>query len=95
MSSTPWHKKLHWRILAGLALGIIYGVAAAVAGWVDFTADWISPFGTIFVNLLKLIAVPLVLSSLVCGVWWTISLSPISKNLKAVYSILWKTNTRH
>ena len=38
------------------------------AGWVDFTADWISPFGTIFVNLLKLIAVPLVLSSLVCGV---------------------------
>ena len=68
MSSTPWHKKLHWRILAGLALGIIYGVAAAVAGWVDFTADWISPFGTIFVNLLKLIAVPLVLSSLVCGV---------------------------
>ena len=68
MSSTAWHKKLHWRILAGLALGIIYGVAAAAAGWVDFTADWISPFGTIFVNLLKLIAVPLVLASLVCGV---------------------------
>ena len=68
MSGTPWHKKLHWRILAGLVLGIIYGVAAAAAGWVDFTADWISPFGTIFVNLLKLIAIPLVLSSLVCGV---------------------------
>ncbi len=68
MSGTPWHKKLHWRILAGLALGIIYGVAAAAAGWVDFTADWISPLGTVFVNLLKLIAVPLVLASLVCGV---------------------------
>ncbi len=60
--------KLHWRILAGLVLGTIYGVAAAAAGWVDFTTDWISPFGTIFVNLLKLIAVPLVLASLVCGV---------------------------
>ena len=60
--------KLHWRILAGLVLGTIYGVAAAAAGWVDFTTAWISPFGTIFVNLLKLIAVPLVLASLVCGV---------------------------
>ena len=60
MGGTPWHKKLHWRILAGLVLGIIYGVTAAAAGWMDFTADWISPFGTIFVNLLKLIAVPLV-----------------------------------
>ena len=38
------------------------GVAAAAVGWVDFTADWISPFGTIFVNLLKLIAVLLLLA---------------------------------
>ncbi len=47
---------------------IIYGVTAAAAGWVDFTSDWIAPVGMIFVNLLKLIAVPLVLASLVCGV---------------------------
>lgn len=68
MSDRPWHSKLHCRILAGLLLGIIYGVTAAAAGWVDFTSDWIAPVGMIFVNLLKLIAVPLVLASLVCGV---------------------------
>ncbi len=34
----------------------------------QFTNHWVSPFGNIFMNLLKLIAVPLVLASLVCGV---------------------------
>lgn len=59
---------LHWRILVGLALGLVYGLLAAAAGWGRFTADWIAPFGTVFINLLKLIAVPLVLTSLVGGV---------------------------
>ena len=63
-----WHKKLHWQIMIGLVLGLIYGVIAAAAGWGDFTADWISPFGQIFLNLLKLIAVPLILASLITGV---------------------------
>ncbi|MDP7011838.1 MAG: dicarboxylate/amino acid:cation symporter [Verrucomicrobiota bacterium] len=36
--------------------------------WGQFTSDWISPFGQIFLNLLKLIAMPLVLTSLICGV---------------------------
>jgi len=64
----PWHKQLHWRIIIGLILGLIYGVVAANQGWVKFTDDWIAPFGRIFMNLLKLIAVPLVLTSLVTGV---------------------------
>ena len=64
----PWFNKLHWKILAGLFLGVIYGVVAAMNGWDQFTSDWITPIGVIFVNLLKLIAVPLVLASLVCGV---------------------------
>lgn len=59
---------LHWKIIIGLILGVFFGAIAAVAGWGPFTQAWISPFGTIFVNLLKLIAVPLVLCSLVSGV---------------------------
>jgi len=63
-----WYKKLHWQILIGLVLGLAYGVVAASAGWAGFTSDWIAPFGTIFLNLLKLIAVPLILATLVVGV---------------------------
>ncbi len=64
----PWYRKLHWQIIVGLILGVLYGALAAASGWGRFTADWISPFGTIFLNGLKLIAVPLVLASLVTGV---------------------------
>jgi proton glutamate symport protein len=64
----PWYRKLHWQIILGLVLGTLYGVAGAHQGWGDFTANWIAPFGKIFLNLLKLIAMPLVLASLVCGV---------------------------
>tara|TARA_Y100001936_G_scaffold226936_1_gene246766 strand:+ start:33 stop:1346 length:1314 start_codon:yes stop_codon:yes gene_type:complete len=68
--------QLHWKIIIGLVLGAIYGVVSSVNGWSDFTEDFISPFGTIFLNLLKLIAVPLVISSLITGV---ASLSDTSK----------------
>jgi Na+/H+-dicarboxylate symporter len=64
----PWYRQLHWQILLGLLLGGIYGVLAARLGWGGFTADWVAPFGTIFLNALKLIAVPLVLASLITGV---------------------------
>lgn len=66
--AAPWYKKLHWQIIIGLVLGLVYGVVAAQVGWGAFTKDWISPFGTIFLNSLKLIAIPLVLASLVTGV---------------------------
>ena len=64
----PWYRQLHWQIIAGLVLGLLFGIAAAAYGWGDFVADWVAPFGTIFINALKLIAVPLVLASLVTGV---------------------------
>ncbi len=64
----PWYRQLHWQIVIGLILGLIYGVLAAVFGWSEFTARWLTPFGTIFINLLKLIAVPLILVSLITGV---------------------------
>ncbi len=63
-----WHKRLHWRIIIGLLAGLVYGIIAALAGWAEFTDDWIVPFGTIFMNSLKFIGVPLVLGSLVTGV---------------------------
>ena len=63
-----WYRQLHWQILIGMALRAMFGIVAAQQGWGGFTSDWIAPIGKIFVNLLKLIAVPLVLTSLVCGV---------------------------
>ena len=66
---------LHWKIIVGMALGVVYGLIASNMGWVDFTDKWIKPWGIIFVNFLKLIAVPLVFASLVKGV---ASLSDIS-----------------
>lgn len=71
-----WYKELHWQIVIGLALGLLYGVIAAASGWVEFTEDWVAPFGTIFLNLLKLIAVPLIIASLITGV---ASLSDLKK----------------
>ena len=59
-----------------MVLGVLYGLLASKMGWVDFTNDWIKPWGKIFINLLKLIAVPLVFASLIKGVS---SLSDISK----------------
>jgi len=59
---------LHWQIIIGLTLGLVYGIIAASNGWGSFTSDWIAPFGTVFMSLLKLIAVPLVLASLITGV---------------------------
>ncbi len=64
----PWFRKRHWQILAGILLGLAYGVASVELGWHDFTADWVAPWGVIFLNLLKIIAVPLVVLSLVAGV---------------------------
>lgn len=63
-----WYKKLHWQIVIGLFLGLIWGLLSSIIGWNEFTSEFIKPFGTIFVKLLKLIAVPLVLASLVAGV---------------------------
>lgn len=68
--------KLHWQILIGLAAGVAYGIFAALNQMGDFTSDWVTPFGTLFVNLLKLIAMPLVFASLVTGI---ASLADVSK----------------
>ena len=51
-----------------MALGIIWAILSGMYGMNKFTADWIDPFGKIFINCLKFIAVPLVLFSIVTGV---------------------------
>ncbi|WP_339699972.1 dicarboxylate/amino acid:cation symporter [uncultured Marixanthomonas sp.] len=60
---------LHWQILLGMALGVVFALLLTNFGWgPGFIEDWIKPFGTIFINALKLIAVPLILASLIKGV---------------------------
>ncbi len=67
---------LHVKIVIGLVLGIIYAFVSSAMGWNEFTINWIDPFGAIFIRLLKFIAVPLVLFSIISGI---ASLSDISK----------------
>lgn len=68
---------LHTKIIIGLVLGLLTGLLSVVSGldayWI---VSFVKPIGTIFVNLLKMIAVPLVLASLIVGV---ASLNDVSK----------------
>lgn len=59
---------LHWKIIIGLVLGVIFAFVSSALGWSEFTINWIDPWGKIFINLLKLIAVPLVLFSIIKGI---------------------------
>ncbi|MGA0818739.1 MAG: dicarboxylate/amino acid:cation symporter, partial [Schleiferiaceae bacterium] len=60
--------KLHHKILLGMGAGLVWAAASAYLGGAQFTQDWIAPLGTLFINALKLIAVPLVLFSIIDGV---------------------------
>lgn len=51
-----------------MVLGVVWALISAKMAWSQFTLDWIAPFGTIFINLLKLIAIPLVLFSVMSGI---------------------------
>ena len=60
---------LHWKILIGMTLGVLFGFfMSTISGGGIFVSNWIKPFGTIFINSLKLIAIPLILASLIKGV---------------------------
>lgn len=66
---------LHWQVIIALVLGVIYAVSVVyyadvndTKAGVQFTADYIAPFGVIFVRVLKLIAVPMVLFSIIAGI---------------------------
>ena len=71
---------LHWQILIGMAAGVIFALLMTNFSWGDeFIADWIKPFGNIFINSLKLIAVPLILASLIKGISDLKDISKLSK----------------
>jgi Na+/H+-dicarboxylate symporter len=59
---------MHIKILLGIGAGTLVGLLAARLGYSGVVLTWFKPLGTVFVNLLKLLAVPLVLVSLVDGV---------------------------
>lgn len=64
------------KIVAGMVAGLVWGLLAVIFEWTVFNEQWIKPFGTIFLNMLKLVAVPLIFVSLVKGM---ASLTDISK----------------
>jgi len=71
---------LHWQILLGMAFGVLFAVLLIQFSWgKQIIVDWIKPFGNIFINLLKLIAVPLILASLIKGVSDLKDISKLSK----------------
>ena len=75
-ANKPWFKRLSlttWIFIA-LALGVVAGLA--LQGTPDIATTYIKPLGTIFLNLIKMIVVPLVIFSMVAGV---ISLSDIKR----------------
>jgi proton glutamate symport protein len=59
---------LYGKILIGMALGLVWGLSAESLGIMDFTTAWIKPWGVIFINALKLIAIPLIIFSLIDGI---------------------------
>ncbi len=69
----------HWQILLGMVFGVLWGLAAIHWQWLQFTDFYIKPWGTIFINLLKLIAVPLIIVSLISGVSNLTDISKLSR----------------
>lgn len=70
---------LHWKILIGMILGLLFGLLMKNLELNGIVVDWIKPFGTIFINLLKMIAVPLIVVSLIVGLADLKDISKLSK----------------
>lgn len=84
---------LHWRILIGMFLGV---AAALILGQFEWGSrlitDYVKPFGTIFINGLKLIAMPLILASLIKGVSDLKDLSRLSQmGLRTIITYVFTT----
>jgi len=83
---------LYVKIIVGMILGLAFGILAVRFHFEEFTTDWIKPWGTIFLNLLKLIAVPLIFLSLVKGITSLTDMTKLSRiGLKTVSMYLIST----
>lgn len=70
---------LYLKIIIGMLLGVLFGLFAVWLGLDKFTNDWIKPWGLIFLNLLKMVAVPLVFVSLVKGIGGLSNIKQLSR----------------
>lgn len=70
---------LHWKIVIGMVLGLLFGLLMKNLEMKGIVVDWVKPFGTIFINLLKMIAVPLIVVSLIVGLSDLKDISKLSK----------------
>ena len=71
---------MHWQIILGMVGGVLFALAMVQFDWgPKIVSDWMKPFGNIFINSLKLIAVPLILASLIKGVSDLKDISKLSK----------------
>ncbi len=79
---------LHWKILIAIGLGVLFGILfLQFSGGKELIVDWVKPFGTIFINLLKLIAIPLIVVSLIKGVSDLQDISKLSQMGLKTFSI--------
>ena len=76
MSGTREKKKLS--LTTWIALGLVLGVIAGLAfqGAPDIATEYIKPFGTIYLNLIKMVVVPVVVLSIMQGI---VSLQDVRK----------------
>ncbi len=98
MSKRKGKLALHWKILIGMGLGVVFPVLFLMTDWASaelvmmdggkeitttvigkFIIHWVQPFGKIFINALKLIAIPLILASLISGITNLRDISKLSK----------------
>jgi Na+/H+-dicarboxylate symporter len=70
---------IHWKILIGMVLGLGFGFLMKNLEQNGIVIDWVKPFGTVFINLLKMIAVPLIVVSLIVGISDLKDISKLSK----------------
>ncbi|MCG8576460.1 MAG: dicarboxylate/amino acid:cation symporter [Flavobacteriales bacterium] len=93
---------LHWKIIIGLIVGVIWAYICISINYdektgegvqaVQFTKDWVAPFGTIFIRMLKFIAIPLVLFSIIIGVGSLKDISRLGRmGLKTLLTYLFTT----
>ena len=82
---------LSLKILISLVLSVVVGLMAGVDG-LPFIKWWIAPVGTIFINLIKMVIVPIVFTSLVVGMTSLGDLKKLGRiGIKTIFIYLFTT----